>query len=307
MFKWPGTPSYRANGHEIADYAELLCWRDGSTSTTTISEDLGRLDDNDYSAGVPEDNESDEIIDSAHREIERRKSASRGAYPFAVSNQGYTLTVDAVCDDHKQDIYKYLLLSTRLNMRDSRVHANIDGANLLEDLSAEVAREYFGHRAESLVFGTAARGSGFREKVNDLCRRLKEGGGFISQSGSFSNIQDGKLDVVVWKHFCDTLPGKIIGFGQCKTGTDYRDDLAQLQPDSFCKKWFRSPVAVDPIRMFFVSEALPINAWFEIASDGGLLFDRCRIVDFADNLSAELLAKVRTWTSAAAEATGLPR
>lgn len=32
MFKWPGLPSPRAPAHEVADFAELVCWRDGGTS-----------------------------------------------------------------------------------------------------------------------------------------------------------------------------------------------------------------------------------------------------------------------------------
>lgn len=306
MFKWPGSPSHRAGGHEIADYAELVCWREGAISTTAISSALGRLSENDYSEGVPEDDPEDEIIASASAEIDHRIKASGNAYPFGVSNQGYTIHVSRKTDDPRQVVYRYLLLSTRLNMRDSRVHCNIDGAHLLEELSAEVARAYLGDRAESLVFGTAAIGTGFADKVNDLCDRIKEGGGFIDRSGGSTSTRDGKLDVVAWKHFTDLLPSKIIAFGQCKTGTDYRDELPQLQPDSFCRKWLRSPLAFEPIRMFFISEALPGSLWFDTASDGGLLFDRCRILDFSDDLSPQLLARIGNWTRGAAAATGLP-
>ena len=119
-------------------------------------------------------------------------------------------------------------------------------------------------------------------------------------------MRDGKLDVVVWKHFTDGLAGKLIAFGQCKTGTSYRDSLTQLQPDSFCRKWLRSPLVLTPVRMFFVSEALPRSLWRNDSIDAGLLFDRCRIVDFCDNVSRDVLVKVTTWTAAAAKATELP-
>lgn len=306
MFKWPGSPSHQASGHEIADYAELVCWRDGAISTTAIASDLGRLADNDYSAGVPEDNPEDEVVASATAEIDHRIKASRAAYPFSMSNEGYTISVALKIDDPRHTIYRYLLLSTRMNMQTSRVYANLDGTHLLEELSAEVARAYFGDRTESLVFGTAAVGAGFADKVNDLCDRIKEGGGFIDRSGGASSVRDGKLDVVAWKHFADLLPGKIIAFGQCKTGTNYKDELSQLQPDSFCRKWLQSPLAFEPVRMFFISEALPSNLLFDFASDGGLLFDRCRILDFSENLSSQLLTRIYDWTQGAAAATGLP-
>ena len=75
---------------------------------------------------------------------------------------------------------------------------------------------------------------------------------------------------------------------------------------SFCKKWLRSPPALTPVRMFFVAEAMSRVDWYDAASDAGLLFDRCRIVDFCDSLTDDVFAKVRTWTEAAAAATALP-
>ena len=306
MFKWPGTPSSRAPENEIADYAELLSWRDGSTSKTAISAALGRLDDNDYTAGVPEEDEIPYRVEGAYEETERRKEASRDAYPFAVDRQGYTLRFDTASSDGRRAVYRYLLLATRLNMRTNRVHANIDGAQLLERLSAEVAREYLGERAESLVFGTAASQTGFPAKVDELCERLKEGVGFKNWSGGRMNVRDGKLDIVAWKHFTDEMPGKLIAFGQCKTGTNYSDSLTQLQPDSFCRKWLLRQITPTPMRMFFISEALSIYDWFNAVSDAGLLFDRCRIVDFCDDIPSGVLSEIKVWTDAAAQATGLP-
>ena len=95
-------------------------------------------------------------------------------------------------------------------------------------------------------------------------------------------------------------------FGQCKTGTNYKDSLTQLQPDSFCRKWLRSQPALPPIRGFFISEALSAAGWYGAASDAGLLFDRCRIMDFCNVRDPGVLADIRSWTSAAAEVSGLP-
>ncbi len=309
-FKWPGTPSPRASRHELADHAELICWRQSGTSTTALSHLLGRLEDNDYSdGGVPEEEETDQVAEDAFREVERRQEACRDGYPFAVGEQGYTLKIRPDAANHKHIVYKYLLLATRLNMDNNRVHADIDGTQLFEELAAETAREYFGARARSLVFGTAAVGNSFVNKVNYLCEQIKEGDGFPNPNGATPRARDGKLDVVVWKQFTDDLPGKLIAFGQCKTGTQYRDTITQLQPDAFCDKWFLKGPAVSPIRMFLVSEALPRgdrSNWYDLSRDAGLLFDRCRIVDYCDGLCEDVLAKMKAWTSAAAQATGLP-
>ena len=306
MFKWPGTPSPRASEHELADYAELDCWQRNSTSTTALSADLGRLDENDYSDGVPEEEETDEIVTAAYVEMERRLQACRDGYPYVIDEQGHTLSVHRNVDNHRHVVYRYLLLATRLNMKNNRVHAVIDGSLLLEELAADVAREYLGARAESLVFGTATGQVNFQGKINNLCQRMKEGNGFMNHYGVPPTQKDGKLDVVAWKHFTDGLPGKLIAFGQCKTGTGYKDTLAQLQPDSFCKKWLQSPLVLTPVRMFFVAEAVSRQRWRDTSIDAGLLFDRCRIVDFCDCISTDVLAKVKKWTAAAATANELP-
>ena len=305
MFKWPGEPSARAPEHELADFAELVAWQCNSMSMTALSRFLGRLDENDYSDGVPEEEETDQLAEDAYREIEQRKEGCGDGYPFEITKEGYTLCTPQKMESHKHTIYRYLLLATRLNMKDNRRHAGIDGALLFEELAADVAREYLGARAESLVFGTAAESTDFQGKVEDLCRRIKEGDGFVNRDKAPPNERDGKLDVVVWKHFTDGLPGKLIAFGQCKTGTSYKDELTQLQPDKFCSKWLRWTPVLPPVRMFFVSEALLRSRWHSTSTDAGLLFDRCRIVDFSNEVSADVVGKIKAWTEAAARATDL--
>ena len=305
-FKWPGTPSARAPAHEVADFAELVCWKYRGTSMTAICADLGRLEEHDYSDGVPEEEEIPKVVEAAYSEIERRIKACRGGYPYVISKDGYALAMAVDDGNHRHVVYRYLLLATRLNMMSNRVHRSLDGALLLEELAADVAREYLGARAESLVFGTSSGTSDFPGRVDDLCRRLQEGGSFVSHSQTRPMANDGKLDVVVWKHFADRQPGKLIAFGQCKTGTNYRDSATHLQPDSFCRKWLHSSPALTPVRMFFVAEAMSRLNWYDAASDMGLLFDRCRIVDFCDDLTDEVFAKLRAWTKAAAEVTVLP-
>ena len=306
MFKWPKPPSSCSPEHELADYAELVCWKEKLISMTGLSKRLGRLGENDYTDGVPEEEETDEVVKAAYMEIERRREACRNGYPFDITRQGHTLHANLDSKNRGHIIYKYLLLATRLNMKNNRYHADIDGTLLFEELAAEAAREYLGNRAESLVFGTGAGPTDFPGKVNALCKKLREGDGFKNPDEAPPNEKDGKLDIVTWKHFTDGLPGKLIGFGQCKTGTNYKDTLTQLQPDSFCKKWMKSALILTPERMFFISEALSRSRWNTASFDAGVMFDRCRIIDFCDNISSDVLQKVTTWTKAAADATGLP-
>jgi hypothetical protein len=306
MFKWPGIPSPKASAHELADFAELQAWQRDSVSATDLYRLLGRIDENDYSYGVAEEEELPKDIAAAFHEIERRSASCSNGYPFTMDERGYVLRARRDVGYVKHITYKYLLLATRLNMSNNRVHSGVDGTVIFEKLSAEISRNYLGHRARSFVFSTAGNIGDFTARVNSLCQQLGEGGEFVNRNNALTTEQDGKLDVVVWKPFSDILPGKLIIFGQCKTGTDYRDTLTQLQPDAFGRKWLRDQPAVTPVRAFFVTEALLRSRSHNAAVDSGLLFDRCRIVDFCDGISGNILDNVATWTAAAATATGLP-
>ncbi len=306
MFKWPGIPSPRASAHELADFAELQAWQRSSISVTDLYGLLGRIDENDYSNGVTEEEDLPKEIAAVFHEMERRSASCGNGYPFTMDERGYVLRARRDVGYIKYITYKYLLLATRLNMRDNRVHGGVDGALVFEELSAEVGRNYLGQRAKSFVFGTAGSIGNFADRVNRLCQQLGEGGEFVGRNTVPPTDRDGKLDVVAWKPFSDRRVGKLTLFGQCKTGTDYRDTLTQLQPDAFGRKWFRDQPAVTPVRAFFVTEALLRDRWHNLAVDSGLLFDRCRIIDFCGEISSNIMDKVETWTAAAATATGLP-
>ena len=307
MFKWPKSPSGNAPPHEIADYVEMCCWRDSTVSVMDVRKDLGRLNENDHSDGVQETSDVEDKVGYAFHEIENRERMCRGGYPFYLDENGTLYRNDSHENDREASrratVYLFLLLATRLNMKTHRQHAEIDGTLLFEYLSAETARSYFGERAESYVFGTSHPGS-FRDKIDELCRLMGEGGGFESQDGT-SRIKDGGLDVVAWKHFEDRAIGKLIGFGQCKTGTSYADNWSILYPDIFVKTWMDGPV-VQSIRMFFVAEALSRSSWRKPAMAAGLLFDRCRIIDYCDDLNKRTYRKIVRWTTGAAAASELP-
>ena len=301
MFKLPDTPSPKAHAHELADYAEWKCWRDNSASVVGLLKDLGRIGENDYSGGVPEEEETSIVVEEAYREIERRKEGCQSGYPFVIGSKGYTLRAEQDSDNPRHVIYKYLLMATRLDMQADKNHAQIDGTHLLEELAAEVAQSYFGSRASKYVFGTSSGAPSFPEKVNELCDQLKEGIRFDSRPQTKTNQRDGKLDIVAWIPFTDNLPGQFIAFGQCKTGTTYEEAFPQLRPENFCKKWLYPQPVFTPIRMFFVAEALPRLNWDHAGIEAGLLFDRCRIVDYSFDLSIDLMERITSWTDAAYE------
>ncbi len=303
-FKLPGKPSARADVHELADFAELQAWAYGSVSAREIVAFLGREGESDPNVGCDDvDDKNAESLDEVMDEIERRKRACRAGYPYALDARGNVIRYQ---DDGSLQtlLYGYLLLSTRLNMKSSRTHAGIDGANLLEEVSAEALRSYLGSdRAKAIVFGTAAGSADFPGKVTSLCEDLNEARGFQaidSHAPVYAN--DDKLDVVGWIPFCDQAASQIIVFGQCKTGTAWTEHLCQLQVDAFIRSWVDGHFLLDPSRAFFVSEAINRARWGHFAVKAGLLFDRCRIVDCCKTLNSPLQKMVKKWSKAALKA-----
>jgi hypothetical protein len=299
-FKWPGIPADSSPSSEIADFAELVCIRDGAVSATAVQKAVSRLAENEYEDGVPEIDPEETVVESAFNEIENRFEAANGGYPFDIGELGNHISITGDSCDPRHFIYRFLLLATRLDMRRERMQSGLDGTKLFERLCAQVAKAYFGDRAEAMVFGTATTRGNIKDRVNDLCNRINEGGGFFNRDDATPNAKDGKLDVVVWKPFKDDCHGKILGFGQCKTGTAYHRLLSELQPDTFCSKWMRDAPAVNPVRMFFVSEALQRTSWYSTVREAGLLLDRCRIVDYCENVSIDLMRDIEKWCAGAA-------
>ena len=208
MFKWPESPSSDADEHELADFVELVTWREGGMSSVELSRLLGRLDEADYALGVPEDDDTDLCVEVAFAEIGRRRTACSGAYPFVLDHDGHSIRFDPEGDNDRHAIYLFLLLATRLDMKNDRRQGGVDGTRVFEELGAQSARCYLGPRADSYVFGTAG-GRGFKGKVDELCRRLGEGEGFIDRYGGSKKAKDDKLDVVAWIPFSDRQGSKV--------------------------------------------------------------------------------------------------
>lgn len=319
MYKWPGSPSPRAKPHQqadhneflawkqsVADYSEMITWETTSASEQHIFNKISMLEENDYTEGVPEEDELHDLVGEVFAAVEERIEICRDGYPFQLNSVGTSLQSRPDPDNPQQLIYKYLLLATRLDMSENRTHASLDGTALFEELCAEAAGNYFGENSRHFVFGTANGMNNFQNKVDHLCESLGEGGKFRSHDQRAPTAKDDGLDIAVWTPFTDRRPGKLIGFGQCKTGTSYADSFTRLQPDAFCKNWFDSMPTVTPVPMFFVAEALLNEGWYQQSNYAGILLDRCRILEFCGNISDSLIQKLKSWTSAAAKSAGLP-
>lgn len=170
------------------------------------------------------------------------------------------------------------------------------GKNVLSDFFHDIIKEYWGERSESFVFGASSSG-GFRSKVEQLVTKLKEGNSYKDPEGTTHDEQDGKLDIVVWKSFSDTRKSKLIGFGQCKTGTEWRHEVGQLLPEQFCNTYLSENPYLMPTKIFFTTEVCIPN-YEKIARSAGLFFDRCRLMDYLPKkLPKELFKDIKSWTT----------
>lgn len=302
-YKLPGLPNKKADAHELADCVEIIALKQGQVSKIEIAELLNFGSDGDIQLREIEEDETESFTDDAWKEIERRIGyCGSNRYPFCINTSGNLVEFKNDRSDYEY-LYLYLLIATRLNMQEHKINSGIDGTLLLEKISEKVAANYLGERSSSFLFGTSSNEAwarSFGDRVESLCAALGEGDGFSPKDDYLNNaIKDDGLDVVAWKNFSDNGKAKLIAFGQCKTGTNWKNTLESLNTSGFVKRWFKSPTVVDPIKMFFLAEALPRYSWYSHTTRAGILFDRCRIMDFADSVSADVMGQVKAWTEEA--------
>lgn len=237
-YKIPGLPSAEAYKEETADFWEVQAVRNPGmyVSSTHISKIIAKeLDEINHEGIESEDDALDKELEDVLLELQSRPKYSSAGYPFDFGKFSVKLNEN---EGLLKDVYLFLLLCTRFNMTNNKVHDGIDGTLLFEKLCAYVAKEYFGENSTSFVFGTAEAGS-FPEKVRNMIIKIGEGDSFKNPNNTPPTKNDDSVDIVVWKEFADKRIGKLIGFGQCKTGTSsWRDDKHKLKPRDFCARWF---------------------------------------------------------------------
>lgn len=300
MFKIPDLPSPEADITELSDFAEIECFKKGFISKQEMISKLGRIEENDIVSGNPIDSSTADRVDDVFGAIEERNKYCNGSYPFCIIAPGYLMKINEAVSEKSLSIYIFLLLATRFDMNRQKIKRDIDATLLFEHVSANVATCYLGDRAKQYVMGTSADAGSFETKVDALCQEMKEGGGYQNRNSSpMTQIKDDAVDIVVWKSFSDDFPGKLIAFGQCKTGTHWEQTLTSLQPDSFTRAWFKDQPVVPPIRMFFLADAVNRSEWSHKAIKAGVLFDRFRIMDFSKEIAGGNLDSIKTWLSQA--------
>ena len=140
--------------------------------------------------------------------------------------------------------------------------------------------------------------------MQQLCERVGEGVSYKAKTLNRIYARDDRVDVVVSRGFSDSRVGRLMAFGQCKTGTHWQGELPRLKPHAFCIKWMEVMPPVTPLLLFFLSDRVAGDLYNEVA-DGGILFDRCRALDYAIRLPTKLLKSCASWTRMALKKHGL--
>lgn len=293
-------PSAQAKTTEMTDYWEMECLL---SQDALFSVTQGEIED-----GFVEEETEEEQLDgidtfTESRQqkgflgMEDRKSYIAQKYPFTPYNNGITMKVDT--PELVRDIYSFLLLATRTDMNQMKMQEGVDGTALFERLCNEVLHNYFGAFSSSFVFGTGGLASGgFSRSLQAMAERLEEPG--MEPIEDIHQEKDGGVDVVVNLLFHDKRGGSFSCLAQCKTGTNWQGGLHQLNPDSFCKRFF-SPKQprFEPIKAFMIAECIHAEDWDKHSYDvKGLLFDRMRIMQYLpEMIPAQLLTDIRRWNA----------
>jgi hypothetical protein len=301
-------PSVGAPKERLADWMEVQALilpsarfsRADLASALGISGSADSQDDPDDSDEQPSQDEIVEAaVESVFAELDDRQKATggeAGCYPFDLS--GELLETRA---DPAQSVYSLLMLLGHWTKEKSSVFKT--GAKLLERLSAEAARNYISGRlpiGRSHVFGSprTEMAKGFPDALKQLCRDLGEGRGPCPNRPKIFDKNDANLDIVAWTSFPDGREGKLIAFGQCASGIHWKKKRSDLTDTAdWWKTWIQDPVAVKPMKMFFVPHRVEPDEWFETCALAGVLFDRCRIAYFAAEPPDALRVACSDWTS----------
>lgn len=300
---------------EMADWAE--CWslvnKDGNTSFSELrsvmkiggsADAYVESDAFEYGEieGASEAQEEIESVDlyeaaaeAAFLEISDRIYACGDTnYPFNVSSEGISAR-----EDSENSVYTFLLLLSKYGPEAGPKKSQ--GAKLFEDICAHAILSLLGgseNFAHAEVFGFPRRVScnGFATALDGLCERLAEGEG-SKKRPTTKDQKDAKLDIVGWKSFRDKKKGRLIIFGQCGTGDNWRNKRTELIATAdWCSYWMKDRPAVWPIRAFFVPHRVGVRDWFETCVYGGLLFDRCRIASYANALPKTNVDQIMEWS-----------
>jgi hypothetical protein len=253
-----------------------------SGTTDAVAEEDGDPPKHDRGSEV-----SQAVAEAAWAEVEARSTGCGGVYAFNLHGQRMKARRSA-----DTSIYVFLLLLA--NFGGKAGPKDVNAYAIFDDLAAQAAQSYV--QGEAYVFGFPRRVAPrqFDKAIDDLVSQMGEGGGNRRRPTS-KDQKDAKLDIVSWRRFEDGRAGKLIAFGQCATGANWKSKLAELQPGVFCRSWLMESPVIEPIRMFFMPFRISEDEWMTVGISAGVVFDRCRLAHHAQGVDDGVMARIAEW------------
>lgn len=294
-YRLRGVPSPRSTATELADFLEVECLisSSGVFSVTEAAQEMGVVDDE----STPEDEERDaiECFRNSLSLIEDRNRMTNNHYPFR--SNVLSVEFDKECDSLSRDVYIFLLLATRENMRDNKKVNELDGTLLFERLCAEILKNFFGEHSCTFILGTGNLDkTSFQVKLQELLDSFREKGYCVTPVPNNPYYKDAGIDVIAFIPFHDERHGHFVCFAQCKTGTSWESCISRLQP-IVLTDYIQPPLAPIPGKMFLISDDYQERDWRDkINILQGVLFDRTRLMAYLpESIDAELHTAIIEW------------
>jgi hypothetical protein len=173
-------------------------------------------------------------VDRALREVRRRSIAAPSRYPFRVDD-GLVVRMDEV----NGTVHDFLVLAAMrwAPYRDDNRFEEVNPA--FELLSREALMRHLGPGSSGVRFAWPARDGRpkeFPKALEWLALEMKLDIGSLADTDAILN--DGGLDVAVWRAFSDGHPGHLCILAQCTVQVDYEDKIHDIQPMEWLS-WIR--------------------------------------------------------------------
>ncbi len=258
---------------KLADWLELLALQSSDDNASK-----GDLESALTTASVVVADRLEAKALSIFAELQSRSRAAGSAYPFEIN--GAVLQFKG--DRSEYSSYLFCLALSYFGWSTKRSwEIDINPWLLFEELSALAAAQFIGGRVHSFGTSRISRNgnSVYKAAIDQLCIDLGEGVRFKPQPPRWK--KDDKVDLVAWKDFKDKKTSKLIMFGQCAAGNNFKDKLSDLDPDSFWRKWMSESNVSPHLKSFYIPHRVPELDWNNMGIDCGIIFDRCRVCHWA--------------------------
>lgn len=215
--------------------------------------------------------------------LQERQKILGERYPFVIT--GNSLQYQT----RQLGIYELLLGICQLSNLSTGESAKLPP--LFEEISVIAGKSFLGQGADGFRVGwprvspEGTPSTSFRDVIAEL--KIKSGNheaewdwqpySDLPDNPPSTLIKDGGLDVVLWKSWQDNRIGQLYLLGQCACGKDWLKKTKDLNLERL-KEWFQLPRTL-PVRSFFTPRHGMKEILKELSRDGGLIFDRIRLVN----------------------------